>query len=231
MPQGDKRGKDWEFFDATYDGHWESELRRGLGQLTDGKIGPDNFKTSYYDGDRGQGWVGWRNDSRGGQPVEIKFEFDHIREFSAVHIYCNNQFTHDVQVRLLFFLITVEKLIGRWIFKKMHSAKNCRMNHDKLKNHCKILLSSPSLLLSLHSPSPIFEESFPLSLVKSRGWDGGRRRCVVNTQVEIHDVRGIASLVPGATINRLKASSLYLHKHVQGVGHLKPWPKLWVTRK
>ncbi|XP_043286407.1 epithelial discoidin domain-containing receptor 1-like [Venturia canescens] len=98
MPQGDKRGKDWEFFDATYDGHWESELRRGLGQLTDGKIGPDNFKTSYYDGDRGQGWVGWRNDTRGGQPVEIKFEFDQIREFSAVHIYCNNQFTHDVQV-------------------------------------------------------------------------------------------------------------------------------------
>lgn len=47
----------------------------------------------------GQGWVGWRNDTRAGHPVEIKFEFDKVREFSAIHIYCNNQFTKDVQVR------------------------------------------------------------------------------------------------------------------------------------
>ncbi|XP_070172199.1 discoidin domain-containing receptor 2-like isoform X1 [Polyergus mexicanus] len=96
MPQGDKRGNGWEFFDATYDGHWDGELRRGLGQLTDGRTGPDNFKL-YYDNDRAQGWVGWRNDSRN-QPVEIKFEFDKVREFSAVHIYCNNEFTRSVQV-------------------------------------------------------------------------------------------------------------------------------------
>ncbi|XP_017890624.2 discoidin domain-containing receptor 2-like [Ceratina calcarata] len=97
MPQGDKRGN-WEFFDATYDGYWDGQLLRGLGQLTDGKIGPDNFKMGYYDYDRGQGWVGWRNDTRSGHPLEVKFEFDHVREFSAVHIYCNNQFTKDVQV-------------------------------------------------------------------------------------------------------------------------------------
>ncbi|XP_012056356.1 PREDICTED: epithelial discoidin domain-containing receptor 1-like [Atta cephalotes] len=96
MPQGDKRSNGWEFFDAIYDGHWDGELRRGLGQLTDGRTGPDNFKM-YYDNDRAQGWVGWRNDSRG-QPVEIKFEFDKVREFSAVHIYCNNEFTRGVQV-------------------------------------------------------------------------------------------------------------------------------------
>ncbi|KYM94354.1 Discoidin domain-containing receptor 2, partial [Cyphomyrmex costatus] len=96
MPQGDKRSNGWEFFDMTYDGHWDGELRRGLGQLTDGRTGPDNFKM-YYDNDRAQGWVGWRNDSRG-QPVEIKFEFDKVREFSAVHIYCNNEFTRGVQV-------------------------------------------------------------------------------------------------------------------------------------
>ncbi|XP_071444352.1 discoidin domain-containing receptor 2-like [Hetaerina americana] len=99
MPQGDKRGSGWEFFDATYDGFWDGELlRRGLGQLTDGKIGPENFKMGYYDYERGQGWVGWRNDTRGAQPIEIKFEFDRIREFTAVHIFCNNQFTRDVQV-------------------------------------------------------------------------------------------------------------------------------------
>ncbi|KAI5730338.1 hypothetical protein M8J76_012537 [Diaphorina citri] len=96
MPQGDKRGS-WEFFDNTYDGYWESELTRGLGQLTDGKFGPENFKMGYYESERGQGWVGWRNDTRGGQPVEIKFEFDKVREFSAIHIFCNNQFSKDVQ--------------------------------------------------------------------------------------------------------------------------------------
>ncbi|XP_025602982.2 discoidin domain-containing receptor 2-like [Athalia rosae] len=98
MPQGDKRGNGWEFFDATYDGHWDGDLRRGLGQLTDGRTGPDNFKMGFYDFDRSQGWVGWRNDTRSGHPLEIKFEFDQVREFSAVHIYSNNQFTRDVQV-------------------------------------------------------------------------------------------------------------------------------------
>ncbi|XP_073975567.1 discoidin domain-containing receptor 2-like isoform X2 [Rhodnius prolixus] len=94
MPQGDKRGV-WEFFDVTYDGHWDGELQRGLGQLTDGKTGPENFKMGYYE--RGQGWVGWKNESRVG-PIEIKFEFDRVREFNSVHIFCNNQFTKEVQV-------------------------------------------------------------------------------------------------------------------------------------
>ncbi|XP_018915516.2 LOW QUALITY PROTEIN: discoidin domain-containing receptor 2 [Bemisia tabaci] len=98
MPQGDKRGSEWEFFDATYDGYWDGMLQRGLGQLTDGKVGPENFKMGYYDSERGQGWVGWRNDTRNAQPVEIKFEFDQVREFTAAHIFCNNQFTRDVQV-------------------------------------------------------------------------------------------------------------------------------------
>lgn len=53
MPQGDKRGAGWEFFDATYDGHWDGQLQRGLGQLTDGKVGPENFKMGYYDSERG----------------------------------------------------------------------------------------------------------------------------------------------------------------------------------
>ncbi|KAE8743335.1 hypothetical protein FOCC_FOCC011074 [Frankliniella occidentalis] len=43
------------------------------------------------------GWVGWKNESRDGQPIEIKFEFDKVREFKAVHIFCNNQFMKDVQ--------------------------------------------------------------------------------------------------------------------------------------
>ncbi|XP_050300890.1 discoidin domain-containing receptor 2-like [Anthonomus grandis grandis] len=95
MPQGDKRGSNWEFYDIGYDGDWEGhELKNGLGQLIDGNFGRDDFKTDLYDG---QSWVGWKNDTRH-KPIEIKFEFDKVREFSAVHIFCNNQFTKEVQV-------------------------------------------------------------------------------------------------------------------------------------
>lgn len=98
MPQGDKRGTSWEFYDTVYDGHWDGEkLKYGLGQLTDGHVAPDDFKETFYP-DASQGWVGWRNDTRDNQPIEITFEFDKVREFSAVHIFCNNQFTKEVQV-------------------------------------------------------------------------------------------------------------------------------------
>lgn len=53
MPQGDKRSPEWEFYDSTYDGYWDDELQRGLGQLTDGKVGQDNFRMGYYDTERG----------------------------------------------------------------------------------------------------------------------------------------------------------------------------------
>lgn len=105
MPQGDKRGNDWEFHDTIYDGINDGELRRGLGLLTDGRNGPDNLKNSGNQNTypRNAGWVGWRNDTRPGQPIDIKFEFDQIREFSSVHIYCNNQFNKDTKVSLKLF--------------------------------------------------------------------------------------------------------------------------------
>jgi hypothetical protein len=58
----------------------------------------------------GQGWVGWRNDTKNGKAVEIKFEFDKVREFNAVHIYCNNQFTKDVQVSFFSIFYTVKRV-------------------------------------------------------------------------------------------------------------------------
>lgn len=49
MPQGDERGNDFYFYDWTYDGdRIENRLINGLGCLTDGDYGPDNFKLSYY---------------------------------------------------------------------------------------------------------------------------------------------------------------------------------------
>lgn len=34
-----------------------------------------------------------------GRPVEITFEFDYSRNFTAIHLHMNNYFTKDVQVR------------------------------------------------------------------------------------------------------------------------------------
>ncbi|KAB0795691.1 hypothetical protein PPYR_09752 [Photinus pyralis] len=97
MPQGDKRSPNWEFYDSAYDGYWDGgKLKDGLGLLTDGHTGPDDFKQTFYD--NSQGWVGWRNDTREQRFVEISFEFDKIRDFTAVHIFANNQFTKDVEV-------------------------------------------------------------------------------------------------------------------------------------
>ena len=50
MPQGDRRGSAYEFYDFSYDGEWSgNQLKNGLGCLTDGDYGPENFKLSYYD--------------------------------------------------------------------------------------------------------------------------------------------------------------------------------------
>ena len=43
-----------------------------------------------------RGWVGWRNDKR--DMVSIVFEFDAVREFHSIQLYCNNQFTREVAV-------------------------------------------------------------------------------------------------------------------------------------
>ena len=49
MPQGDKRGATYEFYDWNYDGEWSGDsLRNGLGSLTDGNLGPADYKLSYY---------------------------------------------------------------------------------------------------------------------------------------------------------------------------------------
>lgn len=51
----------------------------------------------------GYEWIGWRNDTLQGRPVEITFEFKNIRNFSSVIIHTNNMFSKDVQVRYYTF--------------------------------------------------------------------------------------------------------------------------------
>lgn len=54
-------------------------------------------------------WVGWRNDTAGwaGHPLELVFEFDKVRNFSAAHLHTNNLFTKDVQVLHLSLFISM----------------------------------------------------------------------------------------------------------------------------
>ncbi|XP_041987229.1 discoidin domain-containing receptor 2-like [Aricia agestis] len=93
MPKGNKRSNGVELTDMTYDGQWGLELRGGLGQLVDGQFGGDEIREA----NKPSAWVGWHNSSDTKPPV-IEFEFDKVREFSTVHIYCNNKFMRDVQV-------------------------------------------------------------------------------------------------------------------------------------
>ncbi|XP_058790523.1 discoidin domain-containing receptor 2 isoform X2 [Phymastichus coffea] len=101
MPQGVERGSELDLTDRTYDGVEQDEyLTGGLGQLTDGQKGPDNFRADLNNNGKGYEWVGWRNDTPNmlGRPVEITFEFDYTRNFTAMHLHTNNFFSRDVQV-------------------------------------------------------------------------------------------------------------------------------------
>ena len=102
MKQGERRGTGIDLYDFTYDGLVENtQLKGGLGQLTDGRLGNDNFRLPNQQNRniKGYEWVGWRNETNGaGKPVEIVFKFDAVRNFSSVRIHCNNMFTKDVSV-------------------------------------------------------------------------------------------------------------------------------------
>lgn len=60
----------------------------GLGQLTDGVIGLDNFLvTRQYHVWQGYDYLGWRNDSLGAQGyVEMEFVFDRQRNFTSMKV-------------------------------------------------------------------------------------------------------------------------------------------------
>lgn len=115
MPQGDRRGTEVDLFDFTYDGDVRADssyLVGGLGQLTDGVEGHSNFRQDLDGwGRKGYEWVGWKNDStdrslmstvaghKHNEPiVEIIFEFDCVRNFTATRFHVNNMFSKEVRV-------------------------------------------------------------------------------------------------------------------------------------
>lgn len=62
-------------------------MTEGLGQLTDGVSGLDDFtQTHEYHVWPGYDYVGWRNESAANGYVEIVFEFDRIRNFTAMKV-------------------------------------------------------------------------------------------------------------------------------------------------
>uniref|UniRef100_A0A1B0FIZ0 Discoidin domain-containing protein n=1 Tax=Glossina morsitans morsitans TaxID=37546 RepID=A0A1B0FIZ0_GLOMM len=117
IPKGVQRGIEIDLSDKSYDGHEDDERYvEGLGQLVDGQKGKDNFRLDQGFG-KGYEWVGWRNDTPNllGRPIEITFEFDGVRNFSAVIIHTSNMFIKDVQVFVrakVFFSIGGRQYIG-----------------------------------------------------------------------------------------------------------------------
>ncbi|XP_054275589.1 discoidin domain-containing receptor tyrosine kinase B-like [Macrosteles quadrilineatus] len=98
MPEEPSWEPGQDLSDVSYDGERTGGmLLGGLGRLVDGTYGGDNFKLDIGYG-KGNGWVGWRRESFPHNHVELVFEFDNLRNLTAVHIYTNNFFSKGVQV-------------------------------------------------------------------------------------------------------------------------------------
>ncbi|XP_048353991.1 discoidin domain-containing receptor 2 isoform X2 [Sphaerodactylus townsendi] len=85
--------------DSIYDGAFGYSMTEGLGQLTDGVSGLDDFiQTHEYHVWPGYDYIGWRNESVTNGNVEIIFEFDRIRNFTTMKVHCNNMFAKGVKI-------------------------------------------------------------------------------------------------------------------------------------
>lgn len=94
IPQGDRRSFDMDFSDKTYD----SSLANGLGQLIDGEIGSDDIRLDTQSWNlRGFEWVGWKKTNKNRTSVQLRFNFDSIRNLSEIRIHTNNMFSKDVE--------------------------------------------------------------------------------------------------------------------------------------
>ncbi|CAF0737352.1 unnamed protein product [Didymodactylos carnosus] len=94
MPQGVTTNLLLE--DETYDGQYDVDrkyLSGGLGQLSDGQTGADNYREN-----RGYKWVGWHDNHIDKKPISIIFNFDYIRNFSRLTIHTNNYYTKGIYV-------------------------------------------------------------------------------------------------------------------------------------
>ncbi|KAK1155846.1 discoidin domain-containing receptor 2-like isoform X1 [Acipenser oxyrinchus oxyrinchus] len=102
--------------DSTYDGFLERRLQfGGLGQLTDGLLGMDDFLQTHQTRTwQGYDYVGWRNDSLGPGYVEMDFLFDKQRNFSSMKVHCNNMFSRGVKIFKKVSCLFKPRLISDW---------------------------------------------------------------------------------------------------------------------
>uniref|UniRef100_A0A674CZP8 Discoidin domain-containing receptor 2 n=1 Tax=Salmo trutta TaxID=8032 RepID=A0A674CZP8_SALTR len=102
--------------DSTYDGaHERRKLSGGLGQLTDGVIGQDDFLvTRQYHVWPGYDYVGWRNGSLGSGYVEMEFVFDKQRNFTSMKVHSNNMFYRGVKIFSSVSCSFKPRLIATW---------------------------------------------------------------------------------------------------------------------
>ncbi|KAG8142062.1 hypothetical protein E2320_006693 [Naja naja] len=102
--------------DSIYDGHQERKLLHGgLGQLTDGVLGLDDFTKSHqYRVWPGYDYIGWRNDSCQNGAVEMEFQFDHQRNFTSMKVHCNNMFSKGVKIFERVECLFKPQLIAEW---------------------------------------------------------------------------------------------------------------------
>ncbi|KAF7203246.1 discoidin domain-containing receptor 2 isoform X2 [Nothobranchius furzeri] len=84
--------------DSVYDGAIIHSMTEGLGLLTDGVCGEDDFTLSHvHIGWPGYDYVGWNNNSFPDGFVEIMFEFDRTRNFTSMKVHCNNMYSQHVK--------------------------------------------------------------------------------------------------------------------------------------
>ncbi|NXD74870.1 DDR2 protein, partial [Halcyon senegalensis] len=103
--------------DSTYDGYHERRhLYGGLGQLTDGVLGLDDFTQSHqYRVWPGYDYVGWKNESFSTGSVEMEFQFDRPRNFTSMKVvHCNNMFSKGVKIFQKVECLFKPRLIADW---------------------------------------------------------------------------------------------------------------------
>uniref|UniRef100_A0A8C7X9U0 Discoidin domain-containing receptor 2 n=1 Tax=Oryzias sinensis TaxID=183150 RepID=A0A8C7X9U0_9TELE len=102
--------------DSIYDGTHERSCSGGLGQLTDGVVGMDDFLLTHEKQVwSGYDYLGWRNDSQGTQGhVEMEFVFDRQRNFTSMKVHSNNLFTRGVKIFSSVSCWFKPRLIANW---------------------------------------------------------------------------------------------------------------------
>ncbi|KAI1300258.1 Discoidin domain-containing receptor 2 [Halotydeus destructor] len=92
MPDGLFGGRFGDLIDDSYDGTRDKNgyLADGLGQLSDGIKGTENYKLNL-----GFEWIGWKAHN---ETVDLEFTFPALRNFTSASFHCHNLYRKSVEV-------------------------------------------------------------------------------------------------------------------------------------